>query len=83
MVDHTVNWIPGTPLLNLLEGLPEGISEVIVHPALDSPDVAAVLSDSAARTTALNELLTLSPADIAEKLGITTLTWSQINTSSH
>ncbi|NBV26758.1 MAG: ChbG/HpnK family deacetylase [Actinobacteria bacterium] len=82
VVDHTVNWSPGTPLLQLLEGLPEGISEVIVHPALDSPDVAAVLGDAAARVTALNELLTLTPADIAEKLGITTLTWPQITTSS-
>jgi predicted glycoside hydrolase/deacetylase ChbG (UPF0249 family) len=83
VVDHTVNWTPSTSLLNLLEGLPEGISEVIVHPALDSPDVAAVLDDAATRVTALNELLTLTPADIAKKLGITTLTWPQITTSSH
>lgn len=82
VVDQTVNWSPETPLLQLLEGLPEGISEVIVHPALDSPDVAAVLGDAATRVTALNELLTLTPADIAKKLGITTLTWPQITTSS-
>jgi alkylation response protein AidB-like acyl-CoA dehydrogenase len=37
VVDHTVNWIPGTPLLNLLEGLPEGISEVIVP--MDTPGI--------------------------------------------
>ena len=81
VVDHTVNWTPGLPLLDLLEALPEGISEVIVHPAVDSPDVAAVLGDSAARTAALGELLTLSPVGITEKLGITTLTWSQISAS--
>jgi len=81
VADHTVNWTPGLPLLELLEALPAGISEVIVHPAIDSPDVAAVLGDSAARTGALGELLTLTPADIAEKLGITALTWSQISAS--
>ena len=83
VADHTVNWTPGLPLLELLDSLPEGISEVIVHPAIDSPDVAAVLGDAASRTGALSELLTLTPADIAEKLGITALTWSQISASAH
>ncbi len=82
VADHTVNWTPGLPLLELLAGLPEGISEVIVHPAADSPDVAAVLGDAAARTGALDELLALAPTDIREKLGITPLTWAQISASS-
>ena len=81
VVDHTANWTPGVPLLDLLAALPRGISEVIVHPAVDSPDVAAVLGDSAVRIAALDELVALTPTEIAEKLGITTLTWSQIGAS--
>lgn len=83
VVDHTVNWTPGLPLYELLAALPDGISEVIVHPAVGSPDVAAVLGDSSARAAALAELTALNPADFAEKLGITALTWSQISTSQH
>lgn len=79
VADQTINWTPGTPLRQTLADLPNGVTELIVHPAISSDDVVAVLADATARSATLNELLALTGTSWAEELSITTLSWSDIS----
>ena len=79
VADQTINWTAGTTLRETLATLPAGVTELIVHPAIASDDVAAVLADANTRSASLGELLALAGTPWAQELAIETLSWSDIS----
>lgn len=80
---RTINWSPASPigLDEVLETLPEGVSEVIVSPAVEGAEMSSVLGDAENRVATLATLERLRPRDLAARLGIAWLSWGDIRTS--
>lgn len=78
----TINWAPGdVSLEDTLRSLPDGICEIIVSPALEGPELEALLDDAAARTTTLAALRAVPLRTVANDLGIAWLEWGDIRAS--
>ena len=78
VADATINWSPQRPLHGVLANLQDGVTEIIVHPALGSPDVESVLGDAAQRVATLEQLLAVNGPALAHEFGYTPITWRQI-----
>jgi predicted glycoside hydrolase/deacetylase ChbG (UPF0249 family) len=76
----TVNWSPRSAqsLEELIDSLPEGVSEIIVSPAVQGEEIDAVLDDAHQRVATLAALESSPPAAVAAHCGVAWLTWAEI-----
>jgi predicted glycoside hydrolase/deacetylase ChbG (UPF0249 family) len=76
---RTINWDPGAASIDaVLEELPDGISEIIVSPAVDGDEIRAVLDDSGRRVATLAALEASSPREAARRHGVAWLDWNAL-----
>lgn len=78
VADATINWSPQQSLHDVFATLPNGVTEIIVHPALASPDVEAVLGDAAQRVATLEQILAVNGPALAREFDYTPISWRQI-----
>ena len=77
----TVNWSPGERTFDeVINALPAGISEVIVSPAVSGDEARAVLDDAERRALTLTALEESRPREVAERHGVTWLSWEDVAT---
>jgi predicted glycoside hydrolase/deacetylase ChbG (UPF0249 family) len=74
----TVNWRSTHGLETLLADLPPGVSEMIVHVAVASDELRAVVSDASEREATLSALEAGHLTSTAHALGIELVSWSKI-----
>jgi predicted glycoside hydrolase/deacetylase ChbG (UPF0249 family) len=74
----TVNWRSTHSLETLLADLPPGVSEMIVHVAVASDELRAVVSDASEREATLSALEAGHLTSTAHALGIELVSWSKI-----
>jgi chitin disaccharide deacetylase len=79
VADATINWPTADTdtVEELLASLPEGVSEVIVSPAVPGDELTAVLADAERRVSTLRALAGLSAASAARH-GVAWLTWAEV-----
>jgi len=69
-------------LVERLAQLPEGITEVMCHPAVASPELAALSSYNDQRAEELATLLAFPPEVLAERWGIAVASWAAVRDGS-
>ncbi|MBU6233325.1 MAG: ChbG/HpnK family deacetylase [Acidobacteria bacterium] len=74
----TVNWRSTQSLEAVLAELPQGVSEMIVHVAVPSDELRAVVPDASEREATLRVLEAGHLTSTAHELGIELLSWSKI-----
>jgi predicted glycoside hydrolase/deacetylase ChbG (UPF0249 family) len=76
----TLNWSPDSPetLDQVMDALPDGISEIIVSPAMEGAELRAVLADAELRSATLHALERYGPRELAHRHDVAWLHWSQI-----
>jgi predicted glycoside hydrolase/deacetylase ChbG (UPF0249 family) len=75
----TVNWSAGGRSIDeVLAGLPSGVSEVIVSPAVESEETAAILGDAAMRVATLKALELVDLREAAARHGVAWLSWEDL-----
>jgi predicted glycoside hydrolase/deacetylase ChbG (UPF0249 family) len=76
----TVNWSPRSALSleQVLAALPDGISELIVSPAVDGDELRAVLADADERVGTLVALEATPPPELAADHGLAWLSWRDV-----
>ncbi len=79
----TVNWSADSNVSwdELLDALPEGVSEVIVSPAIASNEATAVLSDAQRRARTLAVLESTQPFLCAQRHDVAWLDWNEIKST--
>lgn len=79
----TRNWSPHLGSLDdVLANLPDGVSEIIVSPALAGDEVRATLADADERVATLAALTTESVADVAARHDVRWITWRDVVTAA-
>jgi len=83
VAERTVNWtgLGGESLEELFEQLPEGVTEIIVSPAVAGDELSAVLSDAERRVATLAALRAAQPRVVAQRHGIAWLSWDDLHAS--
>jgi hypothetical protein len=78
----TRNWVPGGPTLDdVIADLPDGVSEIIVSPALDGDELRATVADAPARVATLAALVGESGPARAARHNVTWITWRDVAAS--
>ncbi len=77
---RTLNWSPRSVLTfaEVLESLPEGVSEIIVSLSEPGDEVSAVLADADERAATLRALFDADPQHLAERAHVAWLSWADI-----
>jgi predicted glycoside hydrolase/deacetylase ChbG (UPF0249 family) len=80
---RTVNWSADSSVSwdELLDALPDGVSEVIVSPSVPGEEAAAVLSDADRRVRTLEILEDVQPRSAAQRHGVEWLDWNEIRSA--
>ncbi len=76
----TINWNSDHPdtLDEVIGALPDGVSEIIVSPAVAGMELDAIIADAARRVQDLEALAAARPADIAARHNVVWLNWSDL-----
>ncbi len=76
----TVNWSSDDPrsLRDVLDGLPNGISEIIVSPAVAGMELDAVIGDAARRVTTFHALSTTRMREAAHEADVAWICWDDL-----
>ena len=74
----TINWRASQDIASALNNLPDGVSEMIVHVAVASDELRAVVSDASDREATLAALEAGHLASMTHELGIELVSWSKI-----
>lgn len=76
--DATVNWSSDLDLEEVVAQLPLGVSEIIVHVAVPSDELRAVVNDASGRERSLEVLENTAVREIARRHEISLLGWADI-----
>ena len=75
----TINWSPAAGSLDeLMDSLPDGISEIIVSPAVAGDELSAILADAASRTATAAAMTETPPRECARRHGVAWLSWNDL-----
>jgi predicted glycoside hydrolase/deacetylase ChbG (UPF0249 family) len=76
----TINWSAdsGVSWNEMLDALPDGVSEIIVSPSIASDEATAVLADASRRARTLEMLERVQPRELAARHEVAWLDWHEV-----